>query len=53
MRTKFSDKQIWANSADPDQTAPLGAVDQGLHCFVILSAHFGHIMYGKATLLKF
>ena len=23
---KFSDKQVWANSADPDQTAPLGAV---------------------------
>ena len=20
---KFSDKQVWANSADPDQTAPL------------------------------
>ena len=24
---KFSDRQVWANSADPDQTA-----DQGLHC---------------------
>ena len=23
---KFSDKQVWANSADPDQTAPRGAV---------------------------
>ena len=23
---KFSDRQIWANSADPDQTAPRGAV---------------------------
>ena len=23
---KFSDRQAWANSADPDQTAPLGAV---------------------------
>ena len=23
---KFSDRQVWANSADPDQTAPLGAV---------------------------
>ena len=34
---KFSDRQIKANSVDPDQTAPLGAVwseekyDQGLH----------------------
>ena len=23
---KFSDKYAWANSADPDQTAPRGAV---------------------------
>ena len=30
---KFSDRQVWANSADPDQTSPKGAVsDQGLHC---------------------
>ena len=26
--TKWSDKMAYANSADPDQTAP----DQGLHC---------------------
>ena len=29
---KFSDTQIWANSADPDQTAPEEQSDQGLHC---------------------
>ena len=23
---KFLDRQVWANSADPDQTAPRGAV---------------------------
>ena len=23
---KFSDRLVWANSADPDQTAPTGAV---------------------------
>ena len=23
---KFSDRLVWANSADPDQTAPRGAV---------------------------
>ena len=23
---KFSDRQVWANSADPDQTAPTVAV---------------------------
>ena len=31
----MSDKKTYANSADPDQTAPSGAVeqsDQGLHC---------------------
>ena len=25
-RTKLSDSKVWANSADPDQTAPRGAV---------------------------
>ena len=29
---KFSDRQVWANSADPRQTAPRGESDQGLHC---------------------
>ena len=37
---------VWANSADPDQTAPLRLLleeqsDQGLHC--LPSALFGHI----------
>ena len=37
---KFSDKQVWANSVDPDQTAPEGAAsDQG----IIPSASFGCI----------
>ena len=27
---KFSDRQVWANSADPDQTAQEQS-DQGLH----------------------
>ena len=29
---KFSDRQAWANGADPNQTAPKGQSDQGLHC---------------------
>ena len=29
--SKFSDRQVWSNSADPDQTAPQQS-DQGLHC---------------------
>ena len=30
--TKVSDKMAYANSVDPDQTAPEGAVYQDLHC---------------------
>ena len=26
---KFSDRQVWANIEDPDQTAPRGAVRSG------------------------
>ena len=29
---KFWDRQVWANSADPDQTAHQEQSDQGLHC---------------------
>ena len=30
--TKVSDKMAYANSVDPDQTAPQEQSDQGLHC---------------------
>ena len=30
--TNVSDKMAYANSADPDQTAPKEQSDQGLHC---------------------
>ena len=30
---KFSDRQVWANSADPDQTAPRGANSLGVRIF--------------------
>ena len=32
LHTKVSHKLAYANSADPDQTAPKGESDQGLHC---------------------
>ena len=32
---KFLDKKVWANSADPDQTAPRGAVLSGSSLFAI------------------
>ena len=40
---KFSDRYAWANSADPDQTAPRGAVGSGSTLFAIPSASFGLI----------
>ena len=39
----FSDRQVWANSVDPDLTAPRGAVRSGSTLFAIPSASFGHI----------
>ena len=29
--SKFLDRYVWADSVDPDQTAPGGVVDQGPH----------------------
>ena len=47
---KFSDRQVWANSIDPDQTAPRGAVLSGSTLFaILLDASFS----GKATLFTF
>ena len=40
---KFSDRYAWVNSADPDQTAPRGAVWSGSTLFAIPSASFGLI----------
>ena len=40
---KFSDRYAWANSADPDQTAPRGAVWSGSTLFAIPFASFGLI----------
>ena len=40
---KFLDRYAWANSAEPYQTAPRGAVWSGPTLFAILSASFGHI----------
>ena len=41
--TKFSDRYAWANSADPDQTAPRGAVWSRSTLFGIPPASFGFI----------
>ena len=42
---KFLDRQVWANSADSDQTAP----DQGLHCLPICLHLLDSLLYGRAT----
>ena len=39
----FLDKQVWANSADPDQTAPTAVVWSGSTLLAIPSASFGCI----------
>ena len=59
---KFSDRYAWANSADPDQTAPRGAnsadpdqtaPDQGLHCLPFRLHRLDSLLYGRATQFKF
>ena len=37
---KFSDRLVWANSADPDQTAPRGEVKSGSPLLAISFASF-------------
>ena len=44
---KFSDRQAWANSADPDQTVP-----RGFTLFAILSASFGLITLWKSHIAQ-
>ena len=52
---KFSDRQVWANSIVPDQTASEQS-DQDLHyllfCLHLLDALL-YSVYGKTTLFKF
>ena len=33
---KYSDRQAWANSVDPDQMLHYAASDQGLHCLLMI-----------------
>ena len=41
---KFLDKEVWANSADPDQ---------GLHCLLFLMHLFDDIFYGLGFMFEF
>ena len=47
---KFLDKQVWADSADPDQkTAPRGAIYQGLHCCLFNLHHLQVSNHGRTS----
>ena len=43
---KFSDRYAWANSADPDQNAPLLYSHQGLHCLPFRLHRLDSLLYG-------
>ena len=40
---KFSDRQVWANSADPDQTAPLIRIYTVCHSVSIVWTHYSMV----------
>ena len=44
---KFSERQVWANSADPDHS------NQALHCLQFPLHRLDALLYCKAILLKF
>ena len=48
---KFSDRQVWANRADPDQTAPRG-LGSGSALFAIPSASFGCITLRQSSTFR-
>ena len=48
---KFLGRQVWVNSADPDQTEEQS--DQGLHCLPFHLHLLDALLYGNATLFEF
>ena len=50
--SKFPDRQVWANSADQDQTAPRRAGWSGSTLFAILDASSGCIILRKSHLFQ-
>ena len=41
---KFSDRQVWANSADPDQTAPRGVPPASFGCITLRKSHLVQLL---------
>ena len=50
MYTEVANKMTYANSADPEQAAPEGAVWSGLHC--LSTKNFKKLLYKKQNLGK-
>ena len=57
MTLSFRTEKVWANSADPDQTALLLLLeeqsDQGRHCLLFYLLLFEEIHKGLAFILEF
>ena len=49
---KFSDRYAWANSADPDQTAPREPSDLGLCCLPFHLHRLDSLPYGRTSSLR-
>ena len=49
---KFSDRQVWANSADPDQTAPRGAVSRSSLIWVCTVCHSVCIVWTHYSMVE-
>ena len=52
ITVKFSDRLVWANSADPDQTARRGAVWSGSTLLAIPATSFGCMTLRKSHLVQ-
>ena len=51
--TKLSDKMVYANSADPDQTTPKEQSDLGLHCLpFVCSIQLQFFMWKEHSQIK-
>ena len=49
----YSDRQAWANSADPDETLQNAAAHQGPHCLPLIQQYLDTALGSKLYLFKF
>ena len=48
----YSDKQVWANNAEPDETSQNKASHQGLHCFPFIQQFLDTTSDSEFVLVK-